>query len=121
MRILLDAHLSGRRIARALREDGHDVLALNENAGLGALPDPDVLALAASEARLLATFNHRDFAPLLREWAEAGRAHAGCVLVYGLDHSEFGLILRGLRHLLENRPRQEDWSDIVVALTRGTR
>lgn len=119
MRILLDAHVSGRRIARALRAEGHDVLALNEDVELGALEDPDVLALAAAQERVLVTFNHRHFAPLLREWAEAGRTHAGCIIVYGLDHSEFALVLRGLRRLFHDRPRQESWVDLTDALTRG--
>jgi hypothetical protein len=118
VRILLDAHVSGRRIGDALRADGHDVLALGEDADLGALPDADVLALAASDRRILITFNHRHFVPLLRQWAEAGQTHHGCIIVYGLDHGEFGLILRGIRRLLDERPRQEDWIDLVDALTR---
>jgi hypothetical protein len=118
VRILLDAHLSGRRIGDALRADGHDVLALDEDVDLGALPDPDVLALAASERRHLVTFDRRHFPPLLRQWAEAGRTHHGCIVVYGLDHAEFGLILRGIRRLLDERPRHEDWTDLTDALTR---
>ncbi len=119
MRVLLDAHVSGRRIARALRAEGHDVLALNEDAELGELADPDVLALAASQERILVTFNHRHFAPLLREWAEAGRTHAGCIIVCWLGHSEFALILPGLRRLFHERPRQKDWVELTDALTRG--
>jgi hypothetical protein len=118
VRILLDAHVSGRRIGAALRAEGHDVLALDEDTDLGALADPDVLALAAADGRILITFDQRHFAPLLREWAEAGRTHAGCILVYGLDHSEFALILCGIRRLLDERPRQEDWVDLADALTR---
>lgn len=118
MRILLDAHVSGRRIGDALRGEGHDVSALDEDAELGALADAEVLALAAAEGRILITFDQRHFAPLLREWAEAGRSHAGCILVYGLDHSEFALILRGIRRLFDGRPRQEKWVDLADALTR---
>lgn len=118
MRILLDAHVSGRRIGDALRAEGHDVLALDEDAELGALPDTDVLRLAASDRRILITFDHRHFAPLLRQWVEAGQTHHGCIIVYGLDHGEFGLILRGIRRLLDERPRQEDWTDLTDALTR---
>ena len=54
MRLLLDANLSGRRIARPLRQDGHDVLALSERSDLEGLADADVLALAASDERILA-------------------------------------------------------------------
>lgn len=118
MRILLDAHVSGRRIGDALRADGHDVLALDEEAELGALADADVLSLAAADRRILVTFDARHFPPLLRQWAEAGRTHHGCIIAYGLDHGEFGLILRRIRRLLDARPRQEDRVDLVDALTR---
>lgn len=116
MRLLLDANLSGRRIARPLREDGHDVAALSDRPDLEGLADPEVLALAAAEDRILVTRNSRDFAPLLREWAEAGRSHAGCVLIWTLRHDEFGPILEGIRRLLEERPEQSRWRDVAVAL-----
>jgi hypothetical protein len=118
VRVLLDAHVSGRRIGDVLRADGHDVLALIDDPELGALADVDVLRLAAADRRILVTFNHRHFVPLLRQWAEAGQTHHGCIVVYGLDHAEFGLILRGIRRLLEARPQQQDWVDLVDALTR---
>lgn len=78
--------------------------------------DPAVLALAAAEGRILVTNNSRNFAPLLREWAEAGRPHGGCVLIWTLGHHEFGAILHGLRRLLAERPEQVAWQDIVMAL-----
>lgn len=116
MRLLLDANLSGRRIARPLRRDGHDVLALSERSDLEGLADADVLALAASDERILVTRNSRDFAPLLREWAEAGRMHAGCVLIWTFRHDEFGPILEGLRRLLAERSEQSAWREVAVAL-----
>ncbi len=116
MRLLLDANLSGRRIARPLRDDGHDVVALTERPELEGLADPEVLGLAAGDGRILITRNSRDFAPLLRDWAEAGRSHAGCVLIWTLRHGEFGQILQGLRHLLDERPDQSAWVDLAVAL-----
>jgi hypothetical protein len=119
MRLLLDEHVSARRIGDCLRDAGHDVRAVVEDAELAGLDDPEVLAAAARDGRILITFNHRDFAPLLREWAEAGRAHAGCILVFGIDHGEFGLILRGLSALLRERSDQGSWTNITEALTRG--
>jgi hypothetical protein len=112
--------VSGLRIARALKGDGHDVLALNESAELASLSDADVLSLATREGRIVITFNVRHFVPLVRAWAEARREHAGCVIGYGSDHSEFGLILRRPRELFELRPRQEDWVGLTDVLTRGT-
>ncbi|MBI4729660.1 MAG: DUF5615 family PIN-like protein [Acidobacteria bacterium] len=116
MRLLLDANLSARRIGGPLRGEGHDVLALSEHPELEGLSDPEVLALAAEQARILVTRNSRDFAPLLREWAEARRHHAGCVLIWTLGHHQFASILNGVRRLLAERPRQREWQDIAVAL-----
>ena len=79
MKILLDAHISGKTMGRALSEGGHDVRALDSE--LEALSDPQVLELAAVEGRVLVTANIRDFEPLLREWAGEGRPHAGVILV----------------------------------------
>ena len=116
MRLLLDANLSPRRIGSPLRESGHDVLSLASDAALGALDDPQVLELSADESRILVTRNSRDFAPLLREWAEADRHHAGCILVWTLAHHEFGAIIRGVAGLLEARPDPKQWRDLTAAL-----
>lgn len=112
MRLLLDANLSPRGVAAPLRASGHDVRALAEEP---ALDDPAVLALAAAEGRILVTRNSRDFAPILREWAEGGRTHAGCILIWTLDHGRFAEIVAGVERLLEARPRQEDWRDVSEA------
>jgi hypothetical protein len=82
---------------------------------LGALPDPLVLELAA-EQRILITRNSRDFAPLLREWAEAGRHHSGCILIWSLAHDEFGKIVNGVTNLLGQRQDGSAWRDLSVAL-----
>ena len=115
MRLLLDANLSPRGIAARLRERGHDVLALAEDSAFEGLPDPEVLALAASERRILITRNSRDFAPLAREWAEGRRSHAGLILIWTLDHSRFSEIVAGIELQLERRPAQEQWRDLTVA------
>ncbi len=116
MRLLLDANLSGRRIGRALREEGHDVFALGEHPELDGLTDHEVLALAVKQARIVITRNSKDFAPLLREWASESRDHAGCILIWTLGHHQFGPILRGIRGALEDRPRQREWVNVAVAI-----
>ena len=116
MRLLLDANLSPRRVGSALEKLGHDVLSLASDAALGALDDPQVLELAAREDRIVVTRNSRDFAPLLRQWAEADRHHAGCVLIWTLGHHEFGAIIKGIDRLLRERPDAEQWRDLAVAL-----
>lgn len=116
MRLLLDANLSPKRIGSPLKERGHDVLSLASDAALGALDDPDVLKLAAEQDRILVTRNSRDFAPLLREWAEADSHHAGCILIWTLGHHEFGAIIKGVVALLSDRPDALQWRDLAVAL-----
>lgn len=116
MRLLLDAHVSGPRIGRRLREAGHDVRAIDQEQDLEALADDDVLATA--EKRILVTHNIADVPTLLREWAAAGRSHAGVILVDGIDHNEFDLIARGIARWLEARPRQDDWIDHSAVLDR---
>ena len=118
MRLLLDAHVSGRRVGRALRSHGHDVRALDEEPDLEGLDDAEVLALARRESRILVTHNIADFPAILREWAEASRPHAGAILIYAIDHNEFDLIERGIRRLLESRPSQDAWIDYPAVLNR---
>jgi hypothetical protein len=101
---------------RALGRVGHDVLALAAESALEGLDDPEVLALAAAEGRILVTRNSRDFAPILRQWVEGGRHHAGCILIGSYDHSRFAEIAGGVRRLLEERPDPSGWGGIVVAL-----
>lgn len=115
MRLLLDANLSPRGVAARLRESGHDVLALAEHAVYEGLSDPAVLELAAAEQRILITRNSRDFAPLARQWAEAQRSHAGLILIWTLDHSQFAEIVGRIEQLLAQRSSQERWRDITVA------
>ncbi|MGA2471654.1 MAG: DUF5615 family PIN-like protein [Solirubrobacteraceae bacterium] len=115
MRLLLDANLSPRGIATPLQAKGHDVVALAADPTLEGLDDPAVLELAAAAQRILVTRNSRDFAPLAREWAEASRRHAGLILIWTLDHSEFAAITAGIERRLERWPRQDQWQDLVVA------
>jgi hypothetical protein len=63
---------------------------------------------------MLVTLNIRDFAPLLQEWAGAGRSHSGCVLVAGQTHRQIGEIVKRLTALLSV---PTDWNDRVVFLT----
>lgn len=116
MRLLLDANLSGRRIATRLRSEGHDVLALADRPELEGLTDPEVLTLAAEQGRILVTRNSKDFAPLLRTWAESGRRHSGCILIWTLGHHEFGRIVKAIGALIAERPRARDWLDLAIAI-----
>jgi hypothetical protein len=46
VRLFLDAHISGPRIAPALGEAGHDVRAADEERELDGLTDEDLLSIA---------------------------------------------------------------------------
>jgi nucleoside-diphosphate-sugar epimerase len=114
----LDAHISGPRIARALRDAGHDVRAADEERELDGLTDEDVLSIAAAEERIFVTFDVKDFPVIARRWAEAGRVHAGCAIVVGIDQGEFGATLNTIAHELTARPGQADWIDLTLFLAR---
>lgn len=60
VRLFLDAHVSARRIATALREQ-HDVRAADEERELDGSDDERLLALAAEQGRIMVTFNFQDF------------------------------------------------------------
>ena len=76
-RFLADADLKRAILTGVKRREPAVDFETAEAAALEGLEDPLVLALAAEGARILFTWNSKDFAPLLREWAEAGRHHAG--------------------------------------------
>jgi nucleoside-diphosphate-sugar epimerase len=72
MKLMLDAHLSGRAVGKALVESGHDVRALDSESVLEGMEDPAVLELDFAESRVLVTANVSDFEPLLRKRTEEG-------------------------------------------------
>ena len=116
MKILLDAHISGKTVGKALTERGHDVRSIDSEPELEGLSDPEVLELATAEGRILVTANVRDFEPLLREWAGENRRHAGVILVPSSIRNEaFGVLISGVEETLAG---QEDWSDRVAWLQK---
>lgn len=119
MRLLLDAHISGPRIARVLRDRGHDVRAADEERALDGWPDEDLLALAAEEQRIMVTFDVKDFPGIVGRWSEGQRRHAGCMILIAIDHSEFGTILRVLESQLVARPDPASWTDYTVFVARS--
>jgi Domain of unknown function (DUF5615) len=119
VKLFLDAHISGPRVAAALRRSGHDVRAADEERSLDGFTDEDLLAAAAAEGRIFVTFDVKDFPVIARRWAEARRPHSGCAIVVGVDHGEFGAILDTLARGLAARPRHADWADLTLFLARG--
>lgn len=120
MRLFLDAHVSGRRIARALRDQDHDVRAADEEHDLDGMDDEELLALATLEERVLITFDAKDFSRIVQRWGSEGRHHAGCAMLVRIDHSEFGMVTRLITHMLANRPDPTDWQDYTCFVSRPT-
>jgi predicted nuclease of predicted toxin-antitoxin system len=119
MKLLLDAHISGRTVGEALTERGHDVRALASESELEALSAPEVLELAAAEGRILVTANIRDFEPLLREWASESRPHSGVILVLSSVRNEaFSILITGVEETLADIG-QDEWADRVVWLRKA--
>jgi predicted nuclease of predicted toxin-antitoxin system len=119
VRLLLDARVSGPRVGRRLGDRGHDVRALDQEPELEGLDDDEVLELATAERRILVTHNIADFPAILRESAAAGRSHAGLILVYGIEHREFDLLVGGIGRWLELYGEDEGWVDFAAVLDRS--
>lgn len=69
-------------LAVHLRRRGYDALT-TVDAGRASrrLDDESQLAFAAASGRVILTINHCDFVPLDQRWRDAGREHAGILLV----------------------------------------
>lgn len=72
--LLLD-EMHSPAVATALRELGHDVVAVAERPDLRAMSDEDLFAWAAAEERCIVTENVKDFRRLLREAEEREQRH----------------------------------------------
>jgi hypothetical protein len=118
VKLLLDAHISARRVAIPLRKRGHDVRAVDEERPLDGFTDEELLSLATEEGRVMVTFDVKDFPVIARRWAEAGRRHAGCAIVVGIDHGEFGAIIRAVEREMQARPQQAAWVDYTLFVAR---
>jgi predicted nuclease of predicted toxin-antitoxin system len=121
VRLFLDAHISGRRIAQALRRRHNDVRAADEERQLDGATDEALLELATDENRIMVTFNVADFPDIARRWAEAKRSHAGLIIIVGIDHREFGTILRAIERCLTIRPDRAAWNDLTLFVSRSGR
>lgn len=116
MRILLDEQLSPRRVGERIARRGHDVVCVAADATLQGLTDGELIAFASEDGRLLVTRNARDYVPLTREWASAGRRHAGLLLVWSRDTDEFGSLVREIVAALEAVGDQKAWRNVTRSL-----
>jgi hypothetical protein len=82
-------------VAPGLRKAGLDALSSPEAGRLGA-SDESQLAFAATQGRVLVTFNVAHFVAIHVAWIRQGRHHAGIVVSH---QRPIGDVLRRLRHL----------------------
>jgi len=75
-RLVLDEMFSPA-IAAAVRELGHDVVAVAERVDLRSMTDDDLFAWSAAERRWLLTENVKDFRPIMLRALQAGGAITG--------------------------------------------
>jgi len=96
LRFVFDQHVNARAIRR-LRDDGLDIVHVAD-VGLSEADDPDILAWAKGEGRIVVTRNYRDFAPLVEAYAKQGVPFPG-VLFYAssVRPSDVGHHVRALR------------------------
>jgi hypothetical protein len=67
-------------VLRLLLDSGADCLTTNQAGNVG-MPDDQQLAFATAEGRAIVTYNRRDFQRLHGQWANAGRPHAGIIIL----------------------------------------
>lgn len=122
LKLLLDEHISPA-VARGLRKrlPGVEVFALIEWEAGGFLGQDDAVCLAEAlrQQRTFVTYDRRTIAPLLKEWAEAGKGHAGVIFVDDrtIPPSEIGALVNALA-ALSTEGVKWDWRDRVCFLRR---
>ncbi len=100
------------QLAPALRRRGYMAASAAEANNL-AISDEEQLRYASQQKMAILTANARDFIPLARNWAFAGREHAGIVVVEQLSRNEFGELLRRVLTLLDSVTADELHNQVV--------
>jgi len=109
LRLLLDEHLSPE-IARQLRAQGHDVIAVGERADLRGRPDRVHFASRPDQQRAIVTRDLGDFRPLLADGVRRGTPTYGIVGLadrFPLSRAHSGRLVRALAALLETNPEPD--------------
>ena len=106
MRLLLDEMIPVA-VAEQLRRRGLEVVAVAERPDVRSLPDPDVVAVATSEARAIVTRDRADYLAIDTQYRQVGLAHAGMVFVpSSYPEPGVGRLVRALAELLANPPSE---------------
>ena len=114
--LLLDEMFSPA-VAAALREMGHNVIAIAEHGEMRAMTAEEVLAWAASQGRWLLTENVKDFRPLMLRALQAGTSGAGILYTssraFPRSRKNPGPLIQAIHAWLVSGPPEaplsEDW------------
>ncbi len=109
--LYLDEDTISRALIRSLRARGVDILTAREANRLG-FSDQEQLAFAASQGRVILTFNTRDYAKLHTKYILQQRNHAGIIVS---DQIQVGLLVRRLLKLIDAKSSDEmqDWLEFL--------
>jgi hypothetical protein len=114
---MLDAHISGSKVGRALEDLGHDVKATER---MERLSDEVLLEMAGGEGRIFVTHNIKDFAQILQR-RPPEKSHSGLVLIpHSIKLNDFGALISGI-HETTYSLSQEEWVDKVEWMRRVRR
>ena len=117
MKLLLD-EMWAPAIAQALRDRGHEVVAVAERLDLRGLPDEAIFDAALAEGWVIVTENVVDYRPLAADAMRAGRPHPGLIFTSNrayprANRRTAGRLVAALDHLLSTREaiETEHWLD----------
>jgi hypothetical protein len=122
LKLLLDEHISPV-IAASLRRRDRKIVVFSmaewEDGNFLGQEDAACLRQAAVQKLTLVTYDRRTIPPLLKDWAEAGRQHAGVIFVdeKTISQADIGGLVQSLGVLLKEA-RDWDWTDRVCFLQR---
>jgi hypothetical protein len=120
VRLLLDEHYTPE-IARQLRKQGHDVVAVAERADLVGLGDEELLRRMARGRRTIMTNNVKDFVLLAGHMAVVNDQHYG--LLFTSDRSmprrndAIGRFVDTLDRFLQHHEREDSYRNRVEWLS----
>jgi hypothetical protein len=117
IRLYFDEDAMQHALTVSLRARRVDVLTALD-CGMVGRSDEDHLRHAASDGRVLYSFNIKDYTLLHADWMSTGRQHSGIVLASQQRYS-IGEQLRRLLHLLNRTPAAEMLSRLEYLSTWG--
>jgi hypothetical protein len=122
LKLLLDEHISPD-VAAGMRRRDRKVIVRGmvewEDGSFLGQEDSACLGEAAVQKLTLVTYDRRTIPPLLKNWAEEGRQHAGVIFVdeKTISPADIGGLIQSLGNLVKEA-RSWDWTDRVCFLKR---